>query len=277
MAAAAGYRWPAVGEKYEALYDSVLGKKVRAILDVPILAKTSSEAVELLDRQFDRGSPAIVVFANAHTLNTTAVDRHMHSILDRSIVFNDGIGVDIASRLLFGKPFPENLNGTDFIPYYLQHSKNRYRIFLLGGKPGIAARAASKLSKIAPAHEIVGTCHGYVAPDRIADLIDHIRGTRADIILVAMGNPHQEAWLNAHLKDTGCRLGLGVGGLFDFLAGVVPRAPQWVQSARVEWAYRLFQQPGRLWRRYLVEMPIFLLRVLRQWIMGARAPTARPQ
>ena len=277
MAAAAGYKWPAVSEKFDALYDSVLGKKVRAILDVPILAKTSPEAVELLDQQFDRGSPAIVVFANAHTLNTTAVDQHIHSILDRSIVFNDGIGVDIASRLLFGKSFPENLNGTDFVPHYLQHSKNRYRIFLFGGEPGVAARAAGKLSKIAPAHKIVGTCHGYVTADRMADVIEHIRNTRADMVLVAMGNPHQEAWLNAHLKDTGCRLGLGVGGLFDFLAGVVPRAPRWVQSARIEWAYRLFQQPRRLWRRYLVEMPIFLLRVLQQWLVGARAPTARPQ
>lgn len=277
IAAADGYRWPAASEKYEALYDSVLGKRCRSILGVPVLAKTVPEAVELLDRQFDSGAPGIVVFANAHTLNTTVADRRVHSILDRSIVFNDGIGVDIASRLLFGKSFPENLNGTDFVPHYLRQTKNRFRIFLLGGIPGVAAKAAEQLMRAAPGHEIVGTCHGYVPHENVVQAIDQIRRSRADILLVAMGNPHQEAWLNEHLKHTGCRLGFGVGGLFDFLAGVVPRAPRWVQSAHLEWAYRLMQQPQRLWRRYLVQMPIFLLRVFRQWIIGARIPTAMPQ
>jgi alpha-1,3-mannosyltransferase len=277
IAAANDFRWSAASEKYDALYDCVLGKRCRAILDVPILAKTSSEAVELLDRRFDHGPPGIVVFANAHTLNTTVTDRRVHSILDHSIVFNDGVGVDIASRLLFGRPFPENLNGTDFIPHYLRQTKNRYRIFLLGGMPDVAARAARRLSQIATRHTIVGSSHGYVPHEKVAEVIDKIRQSHADILLVGMGNPAQEAWLNQYLKYTGCRLGFGVGGLFDFLAGVVPRAPAWIQTARLEWAYRLAQQPRRLWQRYLVEMPIFLLRVLQQWIIGTRIPTAMPQ
>ena len=74
-------------------------------------------------------------------------------------------------------------------------------------------------------------------------------------------------------ESTGRRLGFGVGGLFDFMAGAVPRAPHWIQAARIEWAYRLAQQPARLWRRYLVQMPIFLLRVARQWLAGARTPS----
>lgn len=271
MAAAAAYRWSEVSKQYEALYESVLGQKVRTILDVPILVKTTTEAVDLLDRHFDRKEPGIVVFANAHTLNSTATDHRVQSILDHSIVFNDGIGVDLASRLLFGKAFPENLNGTDFVPHYLQQSKHRYRIFLLGGKPGVAVKAATRLAKLAPHHDFVGSCHGYFTPENTTAVIEQIRRTRADILLVAMGNPQQEQWLNDHLKATGCRLGFGVGGLFDFMAGVVPRAPRWVQVARVEWAHRLTQQPARLWRRYLVQMPIFLLRVARQWLTGARA------
>jgi alpha-1,3-mannosyltransferase len=277
MAAANGFRWTVASEKYEAFYESALGRKVRSILDVPVLAKTSAEAVEFLDKQFDRETPNIVVFANAHTLNTTVADKNVHSILNHSIIFNDGVGVDIASRLLFGRSFPENLNGTDFIPHYLRKTKHRYRIFLFGGKPGVAITATEKLSHLAPRHEIVGTCHGYVSRDNTAQVVNQIRRSRADILFVAMGNPHQEAWLNEFLKDTGCRLGFGVGGLFDFLAGVVPRAPHWIQAARLEWAYRLMQQPQRLWRRYLVQMPIFLIRVGRQWMIGARIPTAMPQ
>jgi exopolysaccharide biosynthesis WecB/TagA/CpsF family protein len=77
-----------------------------------------------------------------------------------------------------------------------------------------------------------------------------------------------------HLVETSCRLGIGVGGLFDFLAGAVPRAPKWMQAARLEWLYRLLQEPRRLWRRYLISMPIFLLRVGRQWLAGPYASRA---
>jgi alpha-1,3-mannosyltransferase len=218
----------------------------------------------------------VVAFANAHTLNRTAIDPKVHSILDRAVVFNDGVGVDIASRLLFGRAFPANLNGTDFMPHYLQHTKNRYRIFMVGAKPGVAEQAAVRLAERAPGHEIVGVNDGYVRPDETEALINRIRQSRADILLVAMGNPEQERWLSTHLAATGCRLGFGVGGLFDFLAETVPRAPAWVQAARLEWIFRLLQEPHRLWRRYLVEMPIFLTRIFRQWLAGARVSRVPP-
>lgn len=274
MDAVAAFNWQAVSERYERFYASALGRDTRTILDVPILVKTSDEAIDLLDRQVESRAPAIVVFANAHTLNSTTADRRVHSILDRSIVFNDGIGVDLASRLLFGKAFPENLNGTDFIPHYLRNSRHRFRVFLLGGQPEVAFKASGRLAKMAPQHDFVGSCHGFYSENELPNIIAHIRRSRADILLVALGNPHQEAWLNEHLKHTGCRLGFGVGGLFDFMAGTVPRAPLWVQAARLEWAYRLLQQPARLWRRYLVQMPLFVMRVSRQWLAGARVSSA---
>ncbi len=270
LSAAEGFQWSQVSKKYEALYDSILGNDVRTILGVPILVRTSSQAVDLLDEQFRSNAPTVVAFANAHTLNMTAADPRMRSALNRSVVFNDGLGIDIASRMLFGKPFPDNLNGTDFVPGYLRQTKNRYRIFMVGGQPGIAERAAGELANIAPHHQIVGCSDGYTPAAQVPALLDEIRKSRADILLVAMGNPIQEAWLSEHLQSTGCRLGFGVGGLFDFLAGRVPRAPLWVQSARVEWLFRMIQEPQRLWRRYLLEMPLFLLRVIRQRFAGAR-------
>ncbi|HWM81877.1 MAG TPA: WecB/TagA/CpsF family glycosyltransferase [Pseudolabrys sp.] len=270
MDAAATFDWRTATARYEQFYRSVRGQHVRTILDVPILVKTADEAVALLDRACERRVAAPVVFANAHTLNSATFDPGTEAVFDRAIIFNDGIGVDLASRLLFGKGFPENLNGTDFIPHYLRSSRHRHRVFLLGGKPGVAARAAQRLARIAPRHDFVGTCHGYHASHELPRIVAQIRQSRADILLVALGNPHQEAWLNAHLEDTGCRLGFGVGGLFDFMAGVVPRAPHWVRDAHLEWAYRLLQEPARLWRRYLVQMPLFLLRVAQQWFAGAR-------
>lgn len=276
IAAAKSFDWPRVSEEYEALYHSALGRDVRTILDVPILVRTAPQAITLLDRRFDEGPQTIVAFANAHTLNMTVADPSVRTILDRSIVFNDGIGVDIASRVLFGQAFPENMNGTDFVPHYLRGTRKRFRIFLVGARPGVAERAAAKLAKAAPGHDIVGWAHGYVPPEQTGDLLAQIRAARADVLLVAMGNPEQERWLSAHLKDSGCRLGFGVGALFDFLAGTVPRAPAWMRSARIEWAFRMMQEPRRLSRRYLLEMPVFLARVARQWLAGARVSRATP-
>jgi alpha-1,3-mannosyltransferase len=274
MEAAAAFDWWRVSDKYERLYRSVLGQDVRTILDVPVLVRTSPEAIWLLDDRYERSKPTAVVFANAHTLNR-ATSPAVRSILDRAVVFNDGVGLDIASRMLFGRAFPENLNGTDFVPHYLRSTKHRYRLFLVGAKPGVAERAATRLAQAVPQHEIVGCSDGYVPAENTDALIERIRAAQADVLLVAMGNPQQEQWLDGNLAATGCRLGFGVGGLFDFLAGSVPRAPAWVQTARLEWSFRLMQEPRRLWRRYLVEMPIFLARIFRQWLAGARVSRAR--
>lgn len=271
--AAAGFDWWRVSDTYERLYRSVLGQDVRTILDVPVLVRTAPEAIWLLDDRFERSKATAVVFANANTLNR-AMNPAVRSVLDRAIVFNDGVGLDIASRMLFGRKFPENLNGTDFVPHYLRNTKFRHRVFLVGARPGVAEQAAARLSQVAPGHEIAGCCHGYTAPEDMPALLARIRESQADILLVAMGNPQQEQWLADHLAATGCRLGFGVGGLFDFLAGTVPRAPAWVQAARLEWSFRLLQEPRRLWRRYLVEMPVFLARICRQWLAGARVSRA---
>jgi alpha-1,3-mannosyltransferase len=85
-----------------------------------------------------------------------------------------------------------------------------------------------------------------------------------------MGNPEQELWLRTNFSATGCRLGFAVGALFDFMAGEAQRAPAWVRTARFEWIYRLAQEPRRLWRRYVLGNPVFMLRVLSQWWRGAR-------
>lgn len=270
MDAASRFDWRGISQAYTALYEAVIGSKVRALLDVPVQVGTLSDAVALLDARFEHGSPVIVAFANAHSMNVAAADPRFRRLMQSSIVFNDGIGADIASRILYGASFPENLNGTDFSPCYLQRTCHRYRVFLLGCRPGIAERAAREFARRCPGHEIVGCHDGFFPAEATADVVAQIRASRADVILVAMGNPRQELWLRDHLAATGCRLGFGVGALFDFMAGEVPRAQSWVRSARLEWAYRLLQEPRRLWRRYLVGIPIFLLRVLRQWWSGPR-------
>ncbi len=269
MRAAAGFDWQHVAQEYAALYGAVTGATTRTLLEIPIRVRTSDAAVELLDSHYEAGEPVAVAFANAHALNVAAVDSAFRSALQNALVFNDGVGVNLASRILYGSAFPANLNGTDFVPTYLRRTKHRFRIFLLGAKPGTAERAARRLSALCPRHEIVGCQHGYFDARQVSPIVARIRRTAADLVLVAMGNPKQELFIQENLQATGCRLAMGVGALFDFLAGNVRRATPRIQRWHLEWAYRLAQEPGRLVGRYLVGVPVFLMRVLGQWWSGS--------
>ena len=154
MQAAKAYDWPGVCEEYSKLYNAAIGATVRTILDVPVQVQTFDDAVDRIDERYARREPGAIAFANAHTLNVAAESAEFRRALQASLVFNDGIGVDIASRLLYGSPFPENLNGTDFGPNYLRATRHRYRIFLLGAKPGTAERAAQRLASMCPQHAV---------------------------------------------------------------------------------------------------------------------------
>jgi alpha-1,3-mannosyltransferase len=270
MRAATQFDWRHVGREYAAFYDAALGTRVRTILDVPVCACSFEDAAERIDAYYARREQVAVAFANAHTLNVATADPEFRQALQSSLVFNDGIGADIASRILYGAGFPENLNGTDFGPNYLLRTKHRFRIFMLGAKPGTAERAAIRLASLCPQHQIVGCHHGQFDPTRASEIVALVRRSGADVVLVAMGNPKQELFLREHLEATGCRLGIGVGALFDFLAGNVPRAPIWMRRSRLEWAFRLRLEPRRLAGRYLAGIPLFLLRILAQFYSGAR-------
>jgi alpha-1,3-mannosyltransferase len=269
--AASAYDWQRVSQAYAEMYDHICGVKTRTILGVPVCVGTVSQTVERLDARFERADSTIVAFANAHALNIAAQDEHVRAIMRNSIILNDGIGVDIASLILFGKAFPQNLNGTDFTPHYLQNTRHRYRIFLLGSRPATIQRAAERLSATFPRHQIVGYHHGYFEKDDTAKINAIIKASNADIVLVGMGNPKQELWLADNLVATGARLGFAVGALFDFVTGNVARAPAWVRSLRVEWLQRLTQEPWRLSRRYLAGNPLFIARILGQRFSRAEA------
>ena len=276
MQAAAAFDWRRVCQEYDTLYNAATGAVVKTLLDVPVQVQTFDEAVKLIDAHYERRERVSVAFANAHTLNVAAKNPTFRLALQNALVLNDGIGVDIASRILYGSPFPENLNGTDFCPNYLRRTKHRYQIFLLGAKPGTAECAARRLSVLCPRHQIVGCHHGRFDAGKVFEIIDLIRRSKADVVLVAMGNPKQELFLQDYLAATGCLLGMGVGALFDFLAGNVPRARPWVQRWCLEWVYRLAREPRRLASRYLIGNPLFLTRILRQWWSGSRVKDAGP-
>ena len=161
----------------------------------------------------------------------------------------------------FGRKFPENLNGTDFVPHFLGATRHRLRIFLLGARPRVVKAAARQFAAAWPQHDIVGVRDGYFHSDQqILEVCRAINRSKADVVLVGLGNPLQEQWISRYGPSLEPKLQIAVGALFDFLAGNVRRAPTWIRRIRCEWMYRLAQEPRRLFSRYLIGNFVFLRR-----------------
>jgi len=234
------------------------------LLGVTVTSGSSADVLAQIERRMDAGDPLFVAFANANTLNLASTNANYQRVLnDADLVLNDGFGVALGARMV-GRRFPENLNGTDFLPHLLALAASRgWAVFLLGGTAGTADEAAEKLSGRIAGLRIAGTHHGYLTPKSNDDLVAAIRASGAKVVLAGMGNPGQELWLASNLEASGAQLGVGVGAFLDFAAGRVARAPAWMRRRRLEWVWRLMVEPRRLWRRYLVGNPLFLFRAAR--------------
>jgi exopolysaccharide biosynthesis WecB/TagA/CpsF family protein len=219
-----------------------------------------TEAVARVRDMIASGRPHHLVLANVHTVNHAWEDAAYRSVLQRAnLVLRDGVGVEFAAKLRGADP-GYNFVGTDFVPDLLVAlGPKPVRVFLFGAQPGVAERAGCVLERRAPHVRIVGTAPGFGAFARVQA---QVAAARPDVLLVALGNPLQESWIDQHQAALGVPVAMGVGALFDYLAGRVRRAPRWVQRARGEWLFRLVVEPRRLWRRYVVGNPRFLWRVV---------------
>lgn len=234
------------------------------ILDVTFAKLEPEQALSEIERLMDSAAPSFVVHANAHTLNLAAADSSFKEVLGRAdLILNDGKGVMLASRLL-GDMFPADLNGNFFSPLLLQRAAERgWSVFFFGARPGVVERGAEAITARFPGLNVAGVQHGYLAPGEEDGLNARIRASGADVVLVGLGNPLQERWLDRNLEHTGARLGIGVGAFFDFQAGKMRRAPPWMNRVGLEWLYRLCREPRRMWKRYVLGNPLFLMRLLR--------------
>lgn len=258
-----GFGWDVAAGRYMRLYQQCLGIGSRRIGAVDVTVTDADELVGRFNRHVRERRPLTIAFCNAHTVNMARRNARMAAAMRSALVVNDGIGVDIASRLLFGKAFPKNLNGTDLTPAILHRSAVPLRIFLVGGEPGVAAEAAGVLARDHPRHRFVGAQHGFFNDAEEGAVLARIRAARPDLVLLGMGHPRQEIWAAEHAADLPC-VTMCVGAFIDFAAGRVSRAPAWMRKARCEWIYRLSREPRRLAARYLVGNVDFLIGVLRQ-------------
>jgi N-acetylglucosaminyldiphosphoundecaprenol N-acetyl-beta-D-mannosaminyltransferase len=192
--------------------------------------------------------------------------REAYGAADLSLV--DGMPVLWASRLL-GRRLPEKISGSDIIEPLLRHAASRrWRVFLLGGQEGVAALAATRLKEAMPGLAIVGTLAPRIDMAQPREhreaIVEVIRAARPHLVLVAFGAPKQELWIHEAREALRPAVFLGVGASLDFIAGTLPRAPVWVSRSGLEWLYRLAREPRRLWRRYLLRDPRFLVILWRE-------------
>jgi exopolysaccharide biosynthesis WecB/TagA/CpsF family protein len=237
----------------------------RQILGITVADIGRATAIAALETALRNDSFVRLAFCNAHTANLAYEQPTFRHQLEPFLVLPDGIGIDLASNMLYGQPFAENLNGTDFVPDLLRALSGPLSVRLVGARPGVAQKAARALKMIAPQHEIMALADGYQIAEIEPVVLAGLEREPVDIILVAMGNPLQEEWIATRIDKRHARLAIGVGALFDFLAGEVVRAPVMWRKLRVEWVYRLLQEPSRLFARYVIGNPKFLWRVVRQW------------
>lgn len=227
----------------------------------PVRRLTREEALADLVATGAGSGQRLVFFANSNFINQCGALRDR--LASPSVwLLNDGVAMDVAARILHGRAFPENLNGTDFTPALLERAASAWgrppRVFFLGGAPGVAERAGTALA--GRGVEVVGTLDGFAGASDNERVLKAMEASGAEIVLVAMGNPRQERWLLDHHHRLSATLLVGVGALFDFLAQEKPRAPRWLRRLRLEWLYRLMLEPRRLAKRYTLEMVVFFWR-----------------
>lgn len=245
------------------------------LMGTPIDNATMPDAIATIKQRLGGNEPTQVCFVNADCMNITYRDPAYRQVLaDADFVFADGVGMKIAGKVL-GQPIRENVNGTDLFPRLcMALAKSGTRIFLLGGRAGVADSVGRWITSHFPGLNVCGIRDGYFPPNQESAVIHQIAESDADLLLVAFGAPRQDRWIHDHLAELGCKTAIGVGGLFDFLSGRVSRAPRWMQKCGLEWLFRLSQEPRRLAKRYLLGNPLFLYRVAREKVFGQRIALA---
>lgn len=235
------------------------------MLGVEISNLTMEEALSRISETVREKEKRCFAFVNADCLNQASRNPAYSRVLSRqAAVFADGSGIRFAARMR-GQKIRDNVNGTDMLPLLCaQAAKEGHGIFLLGAREGLAEEVARRMTAEYPGLQICGTQHGYFPVSETQNVIDAINASGAHILLVAMGVPQQELWISRNLGKLSVNVTMGVGGLFDFYSGRIPRAPMWMRRSGTEWIYRLWQEPGRMWRRCILGNPLFVWRTWRE-------------
>jgi N-acetylglucosaminyldiphosphoundecaprenol N-acetyl-beta-D-mannosaminyltransferase len=232
----------------------------QSILGVPVDAVTLPEVLNLVSGWIRDGGTHYIVTPNPEIV-LMGKDQALLGAIERAdLALADGVGVVWAARRL-GQPVPERVAGSDLTEALLElGDKEHYRFYFFGAKPCVAAEAARLSQEKHPGIVIAGARDGYFTSAEEPAVAAAIRAARPDVLLVGLGAPKQELWLARWSAECGAKVGLGIGGVIDVLAGIKIRPPVWVRRIGFEWLYYLVRQPSRA--RRMLALPRFVLTVL---------------
>jgi len=249
------------------------------IWGLPLAVVDSAAAVRLVDQLIARRRPSFFITANLQYAMLSSTDPRLAAV-NRAAAFllADGMPMIWYSRLV-GRPLPERVAGADLIFQLCRQASQRgHRVFFLGGKPGVAADAATRLCWMYPGLQVAGIAAPELeslSAEEHRRLIESIHDARPDLLLVAFGQPKGELWLWENIAALGVPASVQVGASFDFVSGRARRAPRWMQRLGLEWLFRLASDPRRLGPRY-AKNAWFLLKAIARDVSGRDVDSASP-
>jgi N-acetylglucosaminyldiphosphoundecaprenol N-acetyl-beta-D-mannosaminyltransferase len=240
------------------------------ILGVHFSNLNEPELITLLDDRITKAEKTQVCFVPTNSILAARKSQFVMDVYNSAdVVMCDGVPVQWASRFL-GTPLKQRLTGFDFFPHFIQHcAQKNYSVYFLGAKEGVAKQLAAIYQSRYPGIRVAGF---YTPPFAAsfselqnAQMLSAINAVNPDVVFVSLTAPKQDIWIHQQLKQLNIRLAIGVGAAFDSEAGSLKRAPKLIQKLGLEWFYRFLQEPGRMFRRYFIEAPLFIPLVLLQF------------
>jgi N-acetylglucosaminyldiphosphoundecaprenol N-acetyl-beta-D-mannosaminyltransferase len=232
------------------------------VLEYPMDIATMDETVSFIENKLDKGEFLQHVVVNVAKIVNMQKDAVLADSVKACDVINiDGMGVVFGARFL-GHDVPERVAGVDLFHELLKMSAKRdFPVFLLGATQDVVTKTAEKVKEQNPNLTIAGFNDGYFFGGKEGEdeeaVVNKIRESGAKLLFVAITSPKKENFINKWQDKLGVDFVMGVGGTFDVVAGKVTRAPKWMQDYGLEWLYRVIQEPGRMWKRYLVTNSMF--------------------
>lgn len=233
------------------------------ILNTYVNAMSMDETVDAVEEMIERRVPVQHVVINALKVNLMRKDENLRKIVNECPLINaDGASIVLAAKML-KIPLKERVAGFDlFVRLVKEASDKNYKIYLFGAREEVVKKVKAIFERKYPTLQIVGYRNGYFTEADEPEIVKNMAESGADMMFVAFSSPKKEYWIRRYLKELNIPFVMGVGGSFDVIAGTTKRAPLWMQKCGMEWFYRFIQEPGRLWKRYLVGNVSFMIYVL---------------
>jgi len=234
------------------------------VLDVPVAVLRRAELTELLDQALRSGLRGWISYVNVHAINLATELPWFRSFMKESLVtYCDGEGVRLGAKIS-GRRIPERIVTTDWLYDVCDLAQRTGRkIYFLGSTKSVVAKTVLALRNLYPGLQVSGFHNGFLDSVDITEVVGDINSSGTDILVIGMGMPLQERWILDNYRDLNAKIILNAGSCFDYVSGMKKRCPRFMGNIGLEWLYRLLQEPRRLWQRYLIGNPRFVLLCLR--------------